>query len=400
MSFWKFWMCKRNPLRMADKPPSIEPTRHGPTKSASEFPRVRLFLLLYFIFILTGSIYLIVYFWTPSVPSVNIQSITTPTGNKANISIPTTPIIAPENKTIINSTNLTVPIKGTANITTVITTSENSSAEVTKTQSFLQLANGTKQILKDDQKFIPKNGTLVFLQLQSTNPEVRLVSVTVLFGLLGASISGITSVLIRKLWDSKYAISLRLIYVYFARPWVGASVALVTYTTLRAGLINVGDATVISEFGIAAISALVGLMADEMTTRLRDIFRSLFGIQSLQEEHELRLSLDKNTIDEGEKILICAILTDLRPTQNVEARFFVQDPDKLKLIKIDKKDKIYFNNSGIAVAAFEGKEKGETVVSVMAGDLNLYDSQEITVQAKQKSKSENSNVETQETKNQ
>jgi hypothetical protein len=154
-----------------------------------------------------------------------------------------------------------------------------------------------------------------------TTRAIPKAGLTVLFGLLGAYIAGITSVLTRKLWDSKYAISLRLIYVYFARPWVGVSVALVTYTALRAGLINVGDATVISEFGIAGISALVGLMADEMTTRLRDIFRTLFGIQSLQAEHELRLTLDKDTINEGEEILVSAILTDLRPTQTVEASF-------------------------------------------------------------------------------
>ena len=359
----------------SDKTPIIETPRHGPAKSASEFPRPRLILLLYFIFILSASIYLIVYFWTPSVPSIDIQSITKP--YKANISVP----------------NITPP-KGTANITNVTSISENSTTEVTKTQSFLQLKNGTKHIIQENQTFTIKTGTIVFLQLQSTNPEVRLVSVTVLFGLLGASISGITSILTRKLWDSKHAISLRLIYVYFARPWIGASVALVTYTTLRAGLINVGDATVISEFGIAAISALVGLMADEMTTRLRDIFRSLFGIQSLQEEHELRLTLDKSTIYEGEELLISAILTDLKPTQRVEAYFFVQDSDKLEVIKRDNSN---FNDSGIAVAAIKGKKEGETLISVMAGDLNLYDSQKITIVAQQ-SRLGNGNVGSQELK--
>ena len=117
-----------------------------------------------------------------------------------------------------------------------------------------------------------------FLQLDSTNPEIRLVSVSILFGVLGACISGITSVLTRKLWDTgKYVRSRRLIDIYFARPWVGAAVALVTYVTLRAGLINMGNATVISEFGIAAISALVGLMSDEMIFRLKTSLERLLA---------------------------------------------------------------------------------------------------------------------------
>jgi hypothetical protein len=77
--------------------------------------------------------------------------------------------------------------------------------------------------------------------------------------------------------------------------------------------------------------------------------------------------------------LISATLTDLRPTQLVEAHFFVQHPDKVELTK---KDKIYFNDSGVAITYIKGIKEGETtLVSVRAGDLDLYDSQEIVVVA-------------------
>jgi hypothetical protein len=324
------------------------------------------------------TLYFIVYFWTPSTESINIKSITASTGNATNIPVSVNvPTTGPDNRTKINATNIAVPIEGPANITTKTTTTENSTTRAIKTESFLELENGTTRILKEDQKFVPKKGGPVeFLQLQATNPEIRLVSVTVLFGLLGACVSGITSVLTRKLWDSKYARSLRLIYIYFARPWVGVSVALVTYITLRAGLINVGEATVISEFGIAAISALVGLMADEMITRLRDVFRTLFGITSLQAEQELRLSFEKNSVNKNEEILILATLSELRPTQAVDAYFFVQDANIVDLIK---KDENKFDNSGVAIARIKGKNVGSTLISVMAGDLNLYDSMEVKV---------------------
>jgi hypothetical protein len=73
----------------------------------------------------------------------------------------------------------------------------------------------------------------------------------------------------------------------------------------------------------------------------------------------------------------------------------VQDPEKVELIK---KDNNNFNNSGIAVAAIKGKNKRETLVSVMAGDLNLYDSQKIKVVAQHNTRPENSSVEPQESK--
>jgi hypothetical protein len=226
-------MCEGNPMKM------IKDSRGGNEQGdhAVGLPRPRLFLFFYLIIIIIGAVYLIVNFWIPSVPSIDIKSITTTTGNQSNITVPSVPTTATEDTVVNASIALTEP----ANLTTVTTTSENSTTLATKTETFLELVNGTKQILTENQTFVPKNGTIVFLQLQSTNPEVRLLSVAVLFGILGASISGMTSVLNRKLWNSKRVRSVRLIYVYFARPWVGSAIALVTYAVVRAGLLNVAN---------------------------------------------------------------------------------------------------------------------------------------------------------------
>lgn len=341
-------------------------------------PHARLFLFFYLIIIIIGSLYLIANFWVPSVPSIDIKSITTTAGNGSNITVPAV-LPAITGGTGVNTTNMTLAPTEPANLTTVTTTTENSTTLEKKTETFIELVNGTKQILRENQTFVSKNGTIVFLQLQSTNPEVRLLSVAVLFGILGASISGMTSVLNRKLWGSKRARSVRLIYVYFARPWVGSAIALVTYAVVRAGLLNVANIASISEFGIAGICALIGLMTDEMTIKLRDVFRTLFGIAGLQAEPELKLSIERK-ISKNKEYLISATLTDLRPTQSfsVEAHFLVQDPDKIELLK---KDKIYFNDVGVAITSIKGIKEGETLVSVFAGDLDLYDSQKIEVVA-------------------
>jgi hypothetical protein len=44
--------------------------------------------------------------------------------------------------------------------------------------------------------------------------------------------------------------------------------------------------TAINDLGVAAISSLVGLMTDEMTKKLRDIFDSLFGIAKPEAEED------------------------------------------------------------------------------------------------------------------
>jgi hypothetical protein len=89
-----------------------------------------------------------------------------------------------------------------------------------------------------------------------------------------------------------------------------------------------GNISVISEYGVAAIAALVGLMTDEIILRFRDIFRTLFGIASLERQQELQLSMQKNSILIEEQTPISAILTDMRPTdsQNLIAYFFYTRP--------------------------------------------------------------------------
>jgi hypothetical protein len=162
------------------------------------------------------------------------------------------------------------------------------------------------------------------------------------------------------------------------------SVGIVTYVTLRAGLINVGSAselTAISQYGVAAISALVGLMTDELILRLRDIFRTLFGITSLQKEQELQLSVQKNRITVNEQTAVSAILTDIKPTenQNLIAYFFIQDTNVVQIVPPTKRDET-FNSNGVATVTIRGNAVGTTYITVMLlGDSSLYDTEKIEV---------------------
>jgi hypothetical protein len=93
---------------------------------------------------------------------------------------------------------------------------------------------------------------------------------------------------------------------------------------------------------------------DEMITRLRDIFRTLFGFPSLQAEQELRLSLEKYSIYVGDTIQVTASLPELRPATNVLTAYFsVGDPTIVRLEDVESE----FNDAGVAVSAIEGRRE-------------------------------------------
>jgi hypothetical protein len=117
-------------------------------------------------------------------------------------------------------------------------------------------------------------------QFQLDNPEVRLVILSIMFGVLGSSIHGITSL---TRWRSSNKLEDSYATWYLIRPLIGASLAFIVYVVLRAGLLT-GGPQVTNEIGVAAISALVGLMNTQVTKKLRDVFDTIFGIQKQEEE--------------------------------------------------------------------------------------------------------------------
>jgi hypothetical protein len=294
----------------------------------------------------------------------------------------------PLSASISNNTNLSSPERVPVSVTTEKVTSENATATIVTNNSFILFNDGSKEVLNRTQNAKDKLNATGFLPntLLSKNREVRLLSISALFGLLGGTVSGINSLLNRRIWDSgKYVSVRRILYNYYSRPWIAMSVGIVTYVTLRAGLLNVGTAgniSVISEYGVAAIAALVGLMTDEIILRFRDIFRTLFGIASLERQQELQLSMQKNSIVIEEQTPISAILTDMRPTdsQNLIAYFFIQDPSIVQMIPNTKRDE-KFTTSGAATVTIQGLKEGKTYITVMlSGDSDLYDKKEIKVE--------------------
>jgi len=169
-----------------------------------------------------------------------------------------------------------------SNITTTIIKNSSSSSENRNITSSIKI--GDKE-MRNETIWVRPLSVQAFntdLEIVFTNPEIRLVIFSIFFGVIGASVHGIGSL---TAWISTRKLESGWGIWYLTRPPIGAALAIITYLILRAGFVT-GGPTAISDFGVAALSALVGLMTDEMSSKLRDIFDTLFGIKNpkLKEE--------------------------------------------------------------------------------------------------------------------
>jgi hypothetical protein len=203
-----------------------------------------------------------------------------------------------------------------------------------------------------------------------TNPEIRLVLFSTLFGIIGASIHGIGSL---TAWITTDKLQAGWSIWYLTRPPIGAALAIITYIIIRAGLVT-GGPTAISDFGVAGISALVGLMTDEMTAKLRDVFDSLFGIKKPETERgespvkkikRIELSATSARINVNEKLNVNAKITNTNgaPAIDVVTNFAIKDSNIVAFTGVsDQKT----DNKGIATVEIQGKKTGSTLVTAKA----------------------------------
>src|SRR6478672_7672134 len=218
-----------------------------------------------------------------------------------------------------------------------------------------------------------------------TNPEIRLVIFSTFFGVIGASVHGIGSL---TAWISRGKLEAGWDIWYLTRPPIGAALALITYLIIRAGFVT-GGPTAINDFGVAGMSALVGLMEDEMTTKLRDIFDTLFGIKKpVEEKGDEPIIVNKASIlfpdDQKTEVKVTdsielkakVINADGTPVVNNKVFFAVDDAKNLEFIgTIDQtKANVDTDSSGTAIIKIKGLNVGQVIVKA----TTIVDGGEIT----------------------
>jgi hypothetical protein len=220
------------------------------------------------------------------------------------------------------------------------------------------------------------NSTTTFVTLPSTTitREKYLVEISALFGVLGASTYGLASATV---WIAHNKLERSWILWYVSHPLIGGALAIIFYLIIRGGLIQ-GISFAISDFAIAAVSAIVGLITTPAMKKLRDIFDVLFGIRKTEEgkgdepatttkkegEANIKLSIPKSKIKIGEELEIKADVTKKDGTyaNNGEVSFNISNTG-IVAFKNGHNNKVITDSKGLAFATIIGISKGITTIT-------------------------------------
>jgi hypothetical protein len=160
----------------------------------------------------------------------------------------------------------------------------------------------------------PTNETVtVFSKSFTLSGEVTILWIVMLMGAIGALVYISTALVTRvanKKFDSKWTLW------YLVHPLLGSSMAVIFYALLRGGLVNLSVSTGgLNLYGVAAVSALVGLSSKEAAQKLKDLFNTLFeGKPSANQQYNLTMvskgpgstAPSSGSYDKGTKVTITA----------------------------------------------------------------------------------------------
>lgn len=129
----------------------------------------------------------------------------------------------------------------------------------------------------------PAPPELVILRL-TIPPALQLMLLAMVMGALGSCVHTISS-FVRFVGNRRLVKS--WVWWYVLWPFVGMTLAVIVYFVIRGGLLTFGSMPKdFNVYGIAGISALVGMFAKQATEKLREIMDAALGVKK---EHEVLL---------------------------------------------------------------------------------------------------------------
>jgi hypothetical protein len=121
---------------------------------------------------------------------------------------------------------------------------------------------------------IPRTPVLFGLGYTTFSADVVLIAMVLVVGALGALV-GVSRRFLH--YASRDELTKRDQWSYLMRPLQGSVLALIVYFTLRGGYLGQDQSAPVNPYGIAALSALVGLFTRHAVSKLTDVFDTLFG---------------------------------------------------------------------------------------------------------------------------
>lgn len=121
---------------------------------------------------------------------------------------------------------------------------------------------------------MPKTPLLFGLAHATLSTDVVLILMVLIVGALGALVGAKRRFLY---FAGRDQLTRRDEWSYLMRPMQGALLALIVYFTLRGGYLGQDQTAPVNPYGVAALSALVGLFTRHAVSKLTDVFDTLFG---------------------------------------------------------------------------------------------------------------------------
>jgi len=121
---------------------------------------------------------------------------------------------------------------------------------------------------------MPRSALLFGLAHETFTIDVVLIVMVVMGGALGAMVGATRRFLY---FAGRDELTRRDEWSYLMRPMQGAVLALIVYFTLRGGYLGQDQTAPVNPYGVAALSALVGLFTGHAVSKLTDVFDTMFG---------------------------------------------------------------------------------------------------------------------------
>ena len=130
---------------------------------------------------------------------------------------------------------------------------------------------------------IPRTALLFGLAHETFSTDVVLVVMVLIVGALGAMVGATRRFLY---FAGRDELTRRDEWSYLMRPLQGAILALIVYFTLRGGYLGQDPSVPLNPYGVAGLSALVGLFTRHAVSKLTEIFDTMFG-KPQEDAHEV-----------------------------------------------------------------------------------------------------------------
>jgi hypothetical protein len=128
--------------------------------------------------------------------------------------------------------------------------------------------------LTEDKAHTVRTPLLFGLKHMTFDIQVVLIAMVLMVGALGALVGSSRRFLY---FATRDELTKRDEWSYLIRPLQGAALALIVYFTLRGGYLGQDQTAPVNPYGVAALSALVGLFTRHAVSKLTDVFDTLFG---------------------------------------------------------------------------------------------------------------------------